>query len=167
MEMLKKTLALKNVGLILYNEEPPGGIFDMPKDALVVEEEVDAMVDPDSGLIIDGMSHEQACLEIVRLTAKALIELDIPRLKSLDLFFRLYSPDIWERIREMKAAGQWVNEFTVTGNPYQEGELWFVPCVVKTGNGKSEVNTPMIKFYDMEGHTHAFIIGSKEKGVVD
>jgi len=25
----------------------------------------------------------------------------------------------------------------------------------------------MIKFYDMEGHTHAFIIGSKEKGVVD
>jgi len=25
----------------------------------------------------------------------------------------------------------------------------------------------MVKFYDMEGHTHAFIIGSKEKGVVD
>jgi len=166
-EMLRKTLALKNIGLIRYNEEPPEGIFDMPENAVIVDEEVDTMVDPDGGLIVDGMSREQACFEIVRQTVKALIELDISTLKSLDLFFRLFTPEIWEKVREMKVAGQWVQGYEITGDPYQEGNLWHVPCELKIAGDKTEINTPMIKFYEMEGHTYCFIIGSKEKGVVD
>jgi hypothetical protein len=167
MEMMRKTLAVKNLEWIRYNEQPPEGIFDMPADAKIVESEVDCMVDPDSGLIADGMSREQACLEIVRQTAKALIELDIPRLKSLDLFFRLYPDWIWDKIKAVKQSGQWVAELPITGDPYQEGGVWYVPCQFLYANGKTEQTTPMIKFYEMEGHTHAFIIGSKEKGVVD
>lgn len=34
-------------------------------------------------------------------------------------------------------------------------------------DGKGEVQTAMIKFYEMEGKTLCFIVGSKEKGVVD
>ena len=167
MEMMRKTLAVKNLEWIRYNEQPPEGIFNLPKNAVIVEEEVDAMVDPDSGLIADGMTREQACLEIVRQTAKALIELDIPKLKSLDLFFRLYPDWIWDKIKEMKESGQWVAELSITGDPYQEEELWYVPCQFVYTDGKTEPTTPMIKFYEMEGHTYAFIIGSKEKGVVD
>lgn len=167
MEMLRKTLALKNVGLIRYNEEPPEGIFDMPADAKIVESEVDCMVDPDSGLIADGMSRQEACITIVKQTGKALIDVDIATLRKLDLFFRLYTPEIWEKIKQMKAAGQWVDELVITGDVYQEGDLWYVPCEIRGSNGSKELQTPMVKFYEMEGHTHAFIIGSKEKGVVD
>jgi len=167
MEMMGKTLAVKNITEIHYNEEPPEGIFEMPPDAVVVEEEVDCMVDPDSGLIADNMSKEEACLEIVEQTGQALIDLDIDTLCKLDLFFRLYPPDIWEQIRKMKENGQWVSEFNITGEPYQEGELWYVPCEIKTADGQGEIQNPMLKFYEMEGSIYCFIIGSKEKGVVD
>jgi hypothetical protein len=167
MEMMRKTLAVKNLTKVRYNKQPPEGIFEMPADAVIVEEEVDAMVDPDSGLIADGMTREQACLEIVKQTAKALIELDIPKLKSLDLFYRLYPDWIWDKIKAMKQSGPWVAELPITGEPYQEEELWYVPCQFVYTDGKTEPTTPMIKFYEMEGKTYCFIIGSKEKGVVD
>jgi hypothetical protein len=138
----------------------------MPVDAKIVEEEVDCMVDPDSGLIADGMTREEACLAIVEQTGRALIDLDISMLTKLDLFFRLYTPEIWERVKEMKAAGQWVNKFTVIGAPYQEGELWYIPCEIESYSS-TEVQNAMIKFYQMDGKTLCFIIGSKERGVVD
>jgi hypothetical protein len=167
MEMMRKTLAVKNLTEIRYNEEPPEGIFNLPVDAVVVEEEVDCMVDPDSGLVADGMSREEACLEIVRRTAKALVELDILKLKSLNLSFRMYPDLAWDKLKEMKQSGQWVTELSVIANAYQEGDLWYVPCELVYTEGKTESTTPMIKFYEMEGKTLCFIIGSKEKGVVD
>jgi hypothetical protein len=167
MEMMRKTLAVKNLELIRYNQEPPDGLFNMPAGARIVEAEVDCIVDPDSGLIADGMTHEEACLAIVKQSGQALIDVDISTLRKLNLFFRIYTPQIWEKVKEMKAAGKWVDTFTITGVPYQQGDCWYVACEVKSGGGKAEVNTPMIKFYEMEGHTYCFIIGSKEKGVVD
>ncbi len=167
MEMMKMTLAVKNLTEIRYNELPPEGIFEMPADAVVVEEEVDSMVDPDSGLIADGMTPEEACLEIAKQTGRALVDLDIDTLCKLDLFFRLYPPQIWEQIKKMKDNGQWVKEVAITGEPYQEGNLWFVPIEVRGQTGQNEVQNAMIKFYEMEGKTFCFIIGSKEKGVVD
>ena len=167
MEMIRKTLAVKNLTEICYNEEPPEGIFDLPADAVVVEEEVDCIVDPDSGFIADKMTKQEACQEIVKQTGQALVDLDVDTLCKCDLFFRLYTPDIWEQIRKIKEDGQWVSEFNITGEPYQENELWYVPCEIKTAGGQAEIQNPMIKFYEMEGKTFCFIIGSKEKGVVD
>ena len=167
MEMMRKTLAVKNLEWIRYNEQPPEGIFGMPKDAMIVKEEVDAMVDPDSGLIADDMSKQEACLAIVKQIGQALIDVDAETLCKLDLFFRLYPPEIWEKIKQMKAAGQWVKEVVIMGEPYQEGQLWYVPVEIRGQTGQNEVQNPMIKFYEMEGKTYCFIIGSKEKGVVD
>ena len=94
-EMMKWTLAVKHLEEIRYNEQPPAGIFDKPADAVVVEEEVDCMVDPDSGLIADGMTREEACLAIVKQTGQALIDVErgdapqtgpvLPPLPALDL----------------------------------------------------------------------------------
>ncbi|MBN2183561.1 MAG: zf-HC2 domain-containing protein [Sedimentisphaerales bacterium] len=167
LEMMKMTLVVKNLTEIRYNELPPEGIFDLPDDAVIVEEEVDCMVDPDSGLIADGMTRQEACLEIAKQTGRALVDLDIETLCKLDLFFRLYPPLIWEQIKTMKENGQWVKEVVIKGEPYQEGELWYVPIEIQGQNGKNEVQNAMIKFYEMEGKTFCFIIGSKEKGVVD
>ncbi|MBN1360097.1 MAG: hypothetical protein JW993_05875 [Sedimentisphaerales bacterium] len=166
-EMMRQTLAVRQLSEIRYNEEPPEGIFSLPKDALVVQEEVDCMVDPDSGLVADGMTREEACLELTRQACQAMIDLDQARLESLALFFRLWSNPIWEQVAQMKAAGQWVQSYEITGDPYQEGDRWYVPTEVKGPGGQTETQTVMIKFYDFDGTTHAFSIGSKEKGVVD
>jgi len=167
MEMMRKTLAVKHLVEIRYNEQPPASLFDKPADAVVVENEIDCMVDPDSGLSADGMTREVACREIVQRTGQALIDLDQATLCKFDLFYRLYPPQIWEQLQKMKAAGQWVSEFAITGPPYQEGDLWYVPVAVRSKTGQSETQNAMIKFYQFEGKTHCFIIGSKEKGVVD
>ena len=90
MEMMQRTLAVKHLTEIRYNEEPPAGVFEKPADAVVVENEVDCMVDPDSGLVADGMTREEACREIVKQACQAMIDLDATRLKSLALFFRLW-----------------------------------------------------------------------------
>jgi len=167
MEMMRWTLAVKHRTEIRYNEEPPACIFDKPAGAMVVEEEVDCMVDPDSGLIADGMTPEEACLTIVRQTGQALVDLDQATLCKLDLFFRLYPPTIWDQIRKIKEAGQWVSEVAITGVPYREGDLWYVPLEVRSGTDRKETQNAMIKFYEFDGKTLCFIIGSREKGVVD
>ncbi len=166
-EMMKMTLAVKNLEEIRYNEQPPEGIFEMPPDAVVVESEVDCMVDPDSGLVADSMTQEQACLEIAKQTGRALVEIDRTALCKLDLFFRLWPDQIWEQVRKMKENGQWVKEVAILGEPYQEGQLWYVPMEVRGQTGQNEIQNAMIKFYEMEGKNICFIIGSKEKGVVD
>jgi len=166
-EMMRQTLAVKHLSEIRYNEQPPTGIFEMPAGAVVVEQEVDCMVDPDSGLIADGMTAEQACLAIAKRAGQALVDLDQATLCKLNLFFRLYPPAIWDQSRKMKEAGQWVTEVVITGAPYQEGDLWYVPVEVRSGSGRKETQNAMIKFYQFEGKTLCFIIGSKEKGIVD
>ena len=55
----------------------------------------------------------------------------------------------------------------IKGEPYQEGELWYVPIEIRGPADQNEVQNAMIKFYELEGKTFCFIIGSKEKGVVD
>ncbi len=167
MEMMRKTLAVKHLKEIRYNETPPAGIFAKPADAIVVEQEVDCMVDPNSGLAVGEMTHEEACRELVRQSCQAMIDLDVAKLKSLALFFRLWPPQIWEQVRQMKEAGQWVQGYEITGEPYPEGDVWFLPTELELANGKTETQTVMIKFYSFDGTTRCFSIGSKEKGVVD
>ncbi len=167
LEKLRSLLAVKHLKEIRYNEQPPAGIFDRPGDAVVVKQEVDCLVDPDSGLVADGMTQEEACLTIVKQTGQALIDVDQATLCKLDLFFRLYPPSIWDQIRKMKEAGQWASEFAITGAPYREGDLWYVPVEIRSKASQSETQNAMIKFYHLEGKTLCFIIGSKEKGVVD
>ncbi|MBN1508904.1 MAG: hypothetical protein JW955_18805 [Sedimentisphaerales bacterium] len=167
MEMMRQTLAVKHLTEIRYNEQPPAGLFDKPADAVVVQQEVDCMVDPDSGLVADGMTREQACLAIAKQAGQALVDLDQAALCKLNLFYRLYPPSIWEQIRKVKEAGQWVSEVTITGAPYRENDLWYVPVEVRSKTRQTEIQNAMIKFYELEGKTLCFIIGSKEKGVVD
>ncbi len=126
------------------------------------------LVDPETKLPVRFETlREEACLELTRQTCQAMVDLDRAKLESLALFFRLWPPQIWEQVEKMKAAGQWVQSYEITGEPYQEGDRRYVPTQVKGPGDNTEVQTVMIKFYDFDGATHAFSIGSKEKGVVD
>ncbi len=167
MEMIRKGLVIKHLTAIRYNEEPPAGIFVKPADAVVVDQAIDCWVGPDSGLDVGEMPRAEACRELVRQACQAMIDLDEAKLKSLALFARRWPPPVWKQVRQMKEAGQWVQSYEITGEPYPEGDVWFVPAKLQTGDGKAEVQTAMIKFYDFDGVVRAFSVGSKEKGVVD
>lgn len=65
------------------------------------------------------------------------------------------------------AIEEWVQGYEITGEPYLEGDVWFLPTVLRMASGKTETQTIMIKFYDFDGEKRCFSIGSKEKGVVD
>ena len=167
MEMMRRTLAVKHLREIRYNEMPPAHIFEKPADAVVVEQEVDCMVDPDSGLAVGQMSRDEACRELAKQACQAMIDVNEAKLESLALFFRLWPAFVWDQVRQMKEAGQWVDSYEITGEPYPEGDVWFLPTELKMADGKTEVQTVMIKFYDFDGDVRCFSIGSKEKGVVD
>jgi len=47
------------------------------------------------------------------------------------------------------------------------GDPGYVPAEIRSTTGQSETRNAMIKFYQLEGKTLCFLIGSKEKGVVD
>jgi hypothetical protein len=166
-EMIRRTLWIRDIEWIRYNEEPPPGLFDLPEDAEVVTEEVDTLVDPDNGLIVDGMTDPEAAKAIVTRVADAMVALDREMMQRYALTFRIWPDSIWQQVRVMKDRGQWVEGYTMTGEPYQEGKVWFIACQIQHSGGKVEVDTPMIKFYNFEGHRYAFVIGNKEKGVVD
>jgi hypothetical protein len=67
----------------------------------------------------------------------------------------------------MKEAGQWVSEVTITGTPYEQGDLRYVPLEIRSTTGEPETENAVIKFYQFGDKTSCFIVGSKEKGVVD
>jgi len=90
---------------------------------MVMAEEVDTILDPDSGLPADSTSRQDACLAIIQQSGRALIDLDQATLRRLNLSYRLYPPFFWHQIKKAKEVGQWVSEVTVTGAPYQQGDL--------------------------------------------
>ena len=97
-----------------------------------------------------------------------MVDLDIDALCKLDLNFLGFSPEMWEQVRQMKEAGQWVDEFTITGDAFQEDDIWHVPFeYTRLIDGKKEVDTALIKFYNLEGKTLCVIVGSKKDGFVD
>ena len=44
--------------------------------------------------------------------------------------------------------------YEITGEPYPEGDVWYLPTVLKMADGKTEPQTIMIKFYDFDGTWH-------------
>ena len=96
-----------------------------------------------------------------------MIDLDIEKLCKLDLFFLEYAPEHWDLLKKRKVSGPWANEYVITGDIYEEGEFWYVPSEIRISDGKREVLTMMIKFYEMKGKTICIIVGSKETGVAD
>ncbi len=168
MEMIRRQqLTVKNIVWIRYNQEPPDGIFEIPGDAKVVQNRFDCWVDPDSGLAADGMTRQEACQAIVKEMRRALVDLDIETLCKLDLMFLEFAPEMWEQLRQMKEAGQRVDEFVATDDAYEEDGFWYVRCELRGNDGRTEIQTPMIKFYEMGGKTLCIIVGSKEGGVAD
>lgn len=168
LEMIKKqALTIKNLAWIRYNRAPPEGIFDVPADAQLVQNDFDCWVDPNAGLVADGMTRQDACPAIVKQTGRALVNMDIDTLCKLNLAYLAVPPEMWDETRRMKALGQGVDELVITGDAYEEGEFWHVPYALRMGDGKREVNTAMIKFYKIEGRTLCLIVGAMAGGVAD
>jgi len=159
MEMLRWPLAVKTLEWIRYNEQPPEGLFDMPAGARIVDKEIDALVHPDAGILAEGLSPEQACVEIMTTIVQAITDEDRETFQRL---FMLPLPDrAWQKLLGQRPMRLEHDE------PYREGDCWYLPCRLISSDGRTQNTTPMIKFYEIEGKTYGFRIGSKEHGVID
>ncbi|MBN1765965.1 MAG: hypothetical protein JW860_11950 [Sedimentisphaerales bacterium] len=156
MEMARNTLAVKNLFEIRYNEEPPAGLFDMPEDAVVVEEEIDCIVHPGMGMPADDMTAEEACLQLVKKVIQATNQFDYKTVQNLR-FPAPIPPD--EILEAMKAqlGNQPLIELIKHGNPYQHGDMWYLPVTLLEGGRKTKKEDIPIKFYEFDGKSYCII----------
>jgi len=155
MEMIHKTLAVKNLGCIRYNEQPPEGIFDLPKDAVVVTNEHDVIVHPGIGMPVNGLTPEQACIKIIKDATKAMNDLDWATVKKLYFPFIIPPEEIQEKLKLDRDIP--LIELQKIDQPYQKGDYWFVHCISKEANGKVKDGEIPIKFYKFDGQSYCII----------
>ena len=107
----------------------------------------------------DGLTEEQACVKLVDALFQAINDGD------REAFARFYLVPLrdehWQVLLGLRPIQ------VERGEPYSEGEFWYVPCRIILSDGRAEPTTPMIKFYEMEGKSYCFRVGSKERGLVD
>jgi hypothetical protein len=167
-ESMKRGLAIRNLDWIRYNEPVPKGLFDVAAGATVVSEEPDVLATPENGLDSAGMSREDACRALVERMGQAAIEGDVAKIRQCAPFFWVVKDEVFAQARATaEKTGRIPVEVTVQGKAYQEGDHWFIPCVLRNRNGSREASTAMIKFYRFGDQERCTIIGTKEKGVYD
>lgn len=165
---MRRGLAIRNLDWIRYNEPVPKGLFDFPPGATVVSEEPDVLATPENGLDAAGMSKEEACRALLERMGQAMIEGDIAKLRQCAPFFWVVKDETFAQARaSAEKTGRVPVEVTAQGKAYQEGDHWFLPCVIRNRNGSVETSTAMIKFYRFGYQERCMVIGSKEKGVYD
>lgn len=162
-ELMRKTICVKHLAWIRYNETLPQVIFDVPPDARIVISEIDAMVYPEKGLLAEGLSPQQACVKLVSTITQAVIDKDF---KTLNRYFLLPMP---EDFFTNPPTPQKPVPLELLGHdePYKHEDYWYVPVKLKLTNGEIQHTTPMLKFYKMDGKSYCFFVGTKENGLLD
>ena len=156
---MRKTIAVKNISSIEYNLPEPEGLFEIPKTAEQVTEEIDVMLLPGDGMEVDRLTPEQACEKLVREFIGAVAEFNFEKAKTLYFPFLVPPP---EKIAVMKLAiketgGEPLIKLLEIGNPYEDGLYWFAPCKVQELGGNIKNDPLRIRFYDFDGVQYCII----------
>ncbi len=159
---------------IVYCEALPDSVFDVhiPDDAKHVEkpleipaEAVTILSDPKDGMLMKGMTQQEAAERTVRTLYQAVIDQDTNTLKSMsplcrnwgDEFLRkiILKPDRDDRIMQILEIGQ----IRKTGSS-PLGPIASVPVVVKLKNGKKVQEQMIVQFRELGGTPSCVVHGS-------
>jgi hypothetical protein len=126
-QLMRKTIAVREMYDIQYNQNLPEEAFQIPSDAEEVFEEVDLYVSPGVGMPVGDLDESESCIRIMQKATDALNALDI------DTFAKLTFPHgflLREILAEMLKAGLQKNpggpqiELLSYKAPYRVGLLW-------------------------------------------
>jgi hypothetical protein len=153
---MRKTIAVKNMEEIVYNQIFSEALFSIPDNAKEVIEEIDVHVTSENGIPVGSMSREEACEQLVRQAVEAMGRCDFQTAQKL--YFPLAVPpkDILEQIRQ-RAGDAPLIEILEIGQPHEEGAYWIVPCKVRE-LGKTIKEDPVrVRFYELDGTQYCII----------
>ncbi len=154
---MRKTIAVKNMSFIEYNQPVPPGIFSFPDDAEEVNDEIDIIIEPGKGMAIpEGMTEPQACRELFKAVVAAMNAFDFERVSQLYFPFVAPPKPVVDKLRS-DAAGQPMIEILEIGEPYQKDNYWFLPNKVREFSGKLKTDEVRIKFFEFNHQRYCMV----------
>jgi len=156
-ELMRSPIAVESMELIEYNLPVPEGMFDIPADAQVVDNEHDIIFHPGVGLQVDGLAPQDACVKLVHAAIDAMNAFDFERFEKL-VFPFVTPPD--DTVQQMKAsaAGKPVWKLLELGEPYEEGGYWYIRAKTEELGGRIKDELLPIRFHEFEGHTYCMVM---------
>lgn len=156
MNLFKKTIAVRNMSAIVYNESLPDGIFEIPEDAEQVNDEHDLIIHPGIGMPVYGLTHQQACEKIVKQVENYLNARDWDNVSKL--LFPFFEPPK-EMLTTIPAwPGAKLTDIIATGKAYTKNGYWYLPVKSKEFQGKTKNEKIPIKFYAFDGNQYCMIM---------
>ncbi len=150
---------------IYFYEDLPVGIFDfkIPEGATVIDDtEVENILnDPQYGISTEGLTQEQAALQIIEEYCLALIDFDFDAMSPLYPALNLVGPSILED--QFKDKPRPV-EIVEIGQPYEERFATAgltVPTILKYEDDTVKEHKIIVKFRQIDGQGSCVIIGIK------
>ncbi|MFH1614644.1 MAG: hypothetical protein ABIG61_06140 [Planctomycetota bacterium] len=148
---------------IEYNPELPAGIFEfkIPEGAKVVKLQQklpEYLNDPNCGILVEGLSDEEACLMIVEDYLRALIDGDWEYLAQLR---PICNAENWEL--KHKRNEDWPIEILEIGQPSHEKGCSIgpvVPYTVKYSDGQIKNIKLIVKIRNIDGSKSCVIAGT-------
>ena len=140
---------------IYFDEEPPAGIFDfkIPEDATVInKDESEERDDPNTGIVMDSLSRQQAAEILAENFWRAIIKDDFEELqksyyvpetkieKVKEVFAKYFNPRPTEFIR----IGELADQYGCT-----IGQV--LPCILRHQDGTVKQYKLIIKFRSIDG----------------
>lgn len=156
MYFFRQTIAVRNMSEIIYNQEPPAGIFDVPADAEEVTHEHDVYVRPDIGMPVGDLTPQQACEKIVRDTTAAMNARDWKTVAKL--MFPFGPPPKEMEARIPADLSQPLVEILELGKPYEKDGYWYIPSKSREYGGRIKEEQVPVKFYEFDGRRYGMIM---------
>jgi hypothetical protein len=147
--------SVKSLDKINYNEELPVGIFEIPKNARVIEKNY-KLDDPEKGLVIEGVSEEEACAQIAEEISQAIIDHNWLVIKKLFPLAELFTN---EELETKVSGDNEITELLSVGKAQQMDNIWKIGCIYKKGNNETREIVWLIKFREINGSQSCVIAG--------
>jgi len=148
---------------IEYNPELPEGIFEfeIPEGAEVIKESSPMPTyfeDPNCGIAVDGLTDQEASLQIVEDYLQALID---GNWKYLAQLRPIGNPEQWEF--KFKRNESWPQKIIVIDTPYMSDRCNIgpvVPCTIEYSDGRVKNISLIVKIRDFDGQRSCVIAGT-------
>jgi len=148
---------------IQYNPELPEGIFEfeIPEGAKVIRESPKMPAyfeDPNCGIAVDGLTDEEASLQIVEDYLQALID---GNWKYLAQLRPICNPEQWEL--KFKHSDSWPQKIIVIDAPYVSDRCNIgpvVPCTIEYSDGQIRNISLVVKIREIKGQKSCVIAGT-------
>lgn len=156
MHYYQQTIAVRNISFIEYNQPVHDGLFSIPADAQLVENEHDIIVCPDTGMAVGTLTPQEACEKIIRDTMDAMNRRDWSTVQKLLFPFGPPPKEMQDRIPV--DLSEPIIEILEMGVPHEQNGYWYVPLKSREIGGKVKDEQVPIKFYEFDGKRFCMIM---------